>query len=142
MRTGSQSPELLHRYEPAFGNMVERLEQASALETSEHKLGNPGLLGKRPPGVLRLVYENLCRYAHSRPGHTNGDIWQSNGPVFVGRGFTQFWIDFCDAVALCYVLYKIGRPELQLPEDARSLFGFADERWKGMGSKLEAHFFP
>jgi hypothetical protein len=24
---------------------------------------------------------------------------------------------------------------------AGSLFGFADERWKGMGSKLEAQFF-
>jgi hypothetical protein len=54
------------------------------------------------------IYANLCRYAHSRPGNTNSDIWRSNGPIYVHRGFAQFWIDYCDTVALCYVLLKIG----------------------------------
>jgi hypothetical protein len=50
-------------------------------------------------------------------------------------------IDFCDTVALCYVLMKIGWPELKLPPDARPLFAFADERWHGLGTNLAAEFF-
>lgn len=129
-------------YEPAFGNMVERLAQAPGPVGLDAVLGQPGVFGRNPDGLLRRVYAGLCRYAHSRPGHTNGDIWQSHGPVFVGNGFTRFWEDLCDTIALCYVLYKIGWPALSLPGDARSLFGFADERWGGLGSQLLEHFFP
>lgn len=128
--------------QPRFGTMVEGLEKVAALAEIDERLGGSGLFGRESKGVLRQHYASLCRYAHSRPGHTNGDIWQSNGPIFVGRGFTQFWIDFGDTVALCYVLYKIGRPQLELPDNARSLFGFADERWDDLGSKIEAEFFP
>lgn len=129
-------------YEPAFGNMVERLARAPGPAGFDAHLEAPGVFGRNPDGLLQRVYANLCRYAHSQPGHTNGDIWQSNGPVFVGGGMTQFWIDLCDTIALCYVLFKIGWSDLQLPGDAVSLFTFADERWDGLGSNLLNELFP
>ena len=91
---------------------------------------------------MRETYEKLSRYTHSRAGATNPDIWQSNGPVFVGRGITQFWIDFCDTVALSYVLLKIGWPKLDLPERARPLFDFASDRWHGLGRQIVGELFP
>ena len=128
-------------HEPKFGNAVDLLGQSPALVSIDQRLGSPGLFGSKPDGVLRERYTNLCRYAHSHAGHTNFDIWQSNGPIFSGRAFTQFWLDFCDTIALCYVLLKIGWPALALPTDARPLFPFADERWHGLGERIQAEFF-
>jgi hypothetical protein len=127
---------------PAFTSMARRLGEAPALVAIDQRLGGTGIFGLNPNGILLRIYVNLCRYAHGQPGHTNVDIWKSNGPVFVGSAFTQFWIDFGDTLVLCYVLYKIGWSDLQLPGDAASLFTFADERWDGLGSKLLNEFFP
>jgi len=128
--------------EPKFGNAVELLAADPGLSALDCRLGMPGLFGKKPDGVVQETYSKLCRYAHSQAGHTNADIWQSNGPVFIGSGFTQFWTDFCDTVALCYVLLKIGWPSLVLPGVARPLFGWASQRWNGIGDAVEAEFFP
>lgn len=102
--------------------------KAPQLAEVDARFGEPGLFGRNPDGLLQRAYAKLCRYSHSRPGHTNGDIRQSNGPVFVGGGFTRFREDLCDTIALCYVRYKIGWSELVLPADAHPLFEFADER--------------
>jgi hypothetical protein len=128
-------------HDPKFGNAIDTLAADPHLRDVDQRLGSAGVFGRRPDGVARMAYANLCRYAHGGPGHTNVDIWQSNGPVFVGKAFTQFWIDLCDTVALSYVLLKIGWPSLVLPDVARPLFGFADERWHGLGGKVEAEFF-
>jgi hypothetical protein len=129
------------RTEPKFGNALDMLAADPLLSTIDQRLGSPGLFGRRPEGIVQRVYSNLCRYAHSRAGHRNADIWQSNGPVFIPKAFTQFWIDFCDTVALSYVLLKIGWEDLELPDTARPLYGFADESWNDLASKVEAEFF-
>jgi hypothetical protein len=129
------------KQEPRFGNAVELLAADPTLAAIDARLGSPGLFGRKPDGLLRDRYQELCRYAHSRAGHTNSDIWQSNGPVFVGRGFTQFWTDYCDTIALCWVLLKIGWPELTLPGAPRPLFEWADERWGGIGNTVASEFF-
>jgi hypothetical protein len=129
-------------FEPKFGNAVELLAADSTLAALDSRIGPPGLFGRNPDGVVQEIYNKLCRYAHSRAGHTNADIWQSNGPVFISGAFTQFWTDFCDTLALCYVLLKIGWPKLVLPSVARPLFGWASQRWNGIGEAVEAEFFP
>lgn len=85
---------------------------------------------------MQESYSKLCRYAHSRAGHTNYDIWQSNGPVFIGRGFTQFWTDFCDAIALSDMLLK--KP--MLPERSATV-RMGESAWNGIGEAVEAEFF-
>ena len=92
---------------------------------------------------MEEAYAHLCNYAHSRPGYTNVDAWQgSNGPVFIPKVFIQFWTDFCDTVALSYVLLAVGWSGATPPEAARPLFGWADQRWHGLGSAIESEFFP
>jgi hypothetical protein len=46
----------------------------------------------------------------------------------------------CDTIALSYVVLKIGWPQLTLPEPARPLFGWASQRWNGIGEAVEAEF--
>lgn len=128
--------------EPKFGNAIDLLAADSRLAALDNRLGSPGLFGRKPDGVVQETYNKLCRYAHSRAGYTNADIWQSNGPVFIGSAFTQFWTDFCDAVALSYVLLRIGWPRLALPSVARPLFGWASQRSSGIGEAVEVEFFP
>ena len=129
-------------FEPKFGNAVELLAADSTLAAIGNRLGSPGLFGRKPDGVVQETYNKLCRYTHSRAGHTNADIWQSNGPIFIPSAFTQFWTDFCDTIALCYVILKIGWPTLVLPSVARPLFGWASQRWNGIGDAVEEEFFP
>ena len=124
--------------EPKLGNSADLLAADANVAHHEQQLGGAGLFGHNQHGVVREIYAHLCRYAHSHAGHANADIWQSNGPVWVGRGFTQFWVDFCDTVGLCHVLLKIGYPGAVLPESARPLFGAFSERWNNLGLATEA----
>lgn len=128
-------------FEPKYGNSVDLLGADASLAGIEQQLGGAGLFGHNPDGVMREVYTRLCRYAHSDAGHTNTDIWQSNGPVWVWRGFRDLWIDFCDTVGLSYVLLKIGWSATKLPRDARPLFGAFSPRWNGLGPTTKAIFF-
>jgi hypothetical protein len=125
-----------------FGNAMDFLQADPRLTAIDARLGGRGVFRRKPSGIVEEVYERLCLYAHSRPGYTNVDSWNSNGPVFVPKAFTQFWEDFCDTVALSYILLAVGSSGLALPEDARPLFGFADERWHGLGGAIESEFFP
>ena len=117
-RNGSGDP-------PKLGNSVDLIGVDPTAAAIEATLSDGGLFGVRPDGVLRSLYTNVCRYAHSLPGHTNADIWKSNGPVFIPRAFTGFWLDFCDVLLACYVLFKIGYPghereHLTLPGESTS----------------------
>jgi hypothetical protein len=40
----------------------------------------------------------------------------------MGRVFTDFWKDYWDTLAGCYVLFKIGYAPLQLPDVMRSIY--------------------
>jgi len=127
-------------HEPKFGNACDILAHHATLAAADGRIGGPGLVG--PAGVVRTLYGNLCRYAHSRAGHTNFAIWQSNGPVWIQGGFTKFWIDYCDTIAACYVLLKIGWAPLELPEVARPLYDATGPNWLGLGAATEREFFP
>ena len=126
---------------PKFGNSVDLIRRSPAVAEIDASLGGSGIFGNNPVGVLRTLYADVCRYAHSRSGHTNADIWRSNGPVFIGRAFTQFWLDFCDILLMCYVLLKIGYPELRLPEALEGIAGNAGQGWQGMAPAAIAAYF-
>jgi hypothetical protein len=133
-RNGSADP-------PKFGNSVDLIGQDSTASAIEVTLGGGSIFGTRPDGVLRSLYANVCRYAHSQPGHTNADIWQSNGPVFIPRALTRFWLDFCDVLLACYVLFKIGYPRLSLPDVVHSVADNAGDAWHGLAPAAMAACF-
>lgn len=66
-------------FEPKFGNAIESLAADPRLAAFDNRVGSPGLFGRKPDGVAQETNNKLCRYAHSRAGYTNADIWQSNG---------------------------------------------------------------
>jgi hypothetical protein len=41
----------------------------------------------KPKGWLEALYEELCAYTHSRPDSCDGEMWRSNGPIYVGAAF-------------------------------------------------------
>ena len=91
---------------------------------------------------MRDLYAEVCRYAHSQPGHTNADIWRSNGPVFIGSAFTQFWLDFCDVLLACYIFLKIGYPALDLPDAVDGIAENAGVGWHGLAPAAISTYFP
>jgi hypothetical protein len=126
---------------PQFGNSRDILMRQPTIESIDRKLGSGGVFAKTPPGVLVELYDDVCRYAHSTPGYTNADIWRSNGPVFIPRAFTRFWLDFCDVIVACYVLFKIGYPPLVMPAGLDEVAGNAGDSWHGLApATLNAYF--
>jgi hypothetical protein len=134
-RNGSADP-------PRFGNSVDLIGRSPAVAAIDAQLGGTGIFGNNPSGVLRTLYADVCRYAHSQPGHTNADIWRSNGPVFIGRAFTQFWLDFCDVLLVCYILLKIGFPNLRVPDALEGIAGNAGDGWHGIAPAAVEAYFP
>ena len=114
-----------------FGNSVDIIGGKPAGQTLDDTLGAPGLFG-RPGGVLRSLYSDVCRYAHGQPGFTNGDIWQSNGPVFIPRAFTRFWLDFCDTSLACFAMLKLAVPAAKGDSSFKDIAGNAGAAWHGL----------
>jgi hypothetical protein len=120
---------------PAFGNSVDVIRDKAAGKSIDAQLGGQGLFGHKPNGVLRDLYADVCRYAHSQPGTSNADIWQSNGPVFVPRAFTQFWLDYCDTSLACFALLKIAYPAANGHKMWKHIAGNTGTSWHGMASQ-------
>ena len=114
---------------------VKRSLEALLTETSR------GDLFDFDTGVLGVLHHDLCRPAHAQSGSTNADVWQSNGPVWRPGAFVDFWLDFCDTVAICYVPLKLGWPALELPSEARPLFAEPSTRWRAVGPDVPRDFF-
>ena len=127
---------------PKFGNSSDLIGRNAAVAQIDTALGGVGIFGVNPSGVLRSLYADVCRYAHSQPGYTNADIWQSNGPVFIGKAFTQFWLDFCDVLLVSYILLKIAYPALDLPDVMEGIAGNAGGGWHGLAEAAVASYFP
>jgi hypothetical protein len=89
--------------------MLDRLN--SELRLSGQSLFDPkdstrGLAG----GHARRWYGELCDYAHSRPGFADGDLWCSNGPIYVAEVFRHWRRAWLQTVSLCAVLVLLARP--------------------------------
>ena len=64
-----------------------------------------GLVG----GHARQWYGDLCDYALSRPGFADGDLWCSNGPIYVAEVFRSWQRAWLHTVSLCAVLVLLAR---------------------------------
>ena len=102
----------------SFGTACDRLSSESLLDGFNHALRRSGqsLFDPRDTsrglagGHARQWYGDLCNYSHSRPGFTEGDLWSSNGPVYVSEAFREWCCAWLHAVSLCAVLILIARP--------------------------------
>jgi hypothetical protein len=64
-----------------------------------------------PGGYSRRLYRNMCDFAHSRPGFTDGDLRSSNGPIYVSNVFRNWYYAFLRTTSLCSVLMLLARPK-------------------------------
>jgi hypothetical protein len=72
-------------------------------------------------GFVRRFYSELSDYAHSRPGSTNGDLWQSNGPIYVSTAFRLTTALCVETYALCYAAVALARRTFILPDRLQAL---------------------
>jgi hypothetical protein len=127
---------------PKFQNSVELIGGRPSVAAVEAALPAGALFGRNPDGVVRSLYQELCRFAHGHPGHTNADIWVSNGPVFVPEAFTQFWRDFRDTFLACSILLKLAHSGLERPADLPEVAACAGAPWHGIAPPAVNAYFP
>lgn len=68
------------------------------------------------------LYSDLCRYTHSRPGASDGTLWESNGPVYNGAAIELTFKMSLSTYAVGYLLTKLGRSNSRLADSSRILF--------------------
>jgi hypothetical protein len=69
----------------------------------------------KPNGWIEALYNELCAYTHSRPASSDGEMWNSNGPIYVRAAINMVFELQESIYATCYLLAKVGRPALALP---------------------------
>jgi len=74
-----------------------------------------------PGGWVRQLYQKLSKYSHGRPLYNNTSLWQSNGPIYVGRAVAIVTGLFIETFVASYIIVKLCRPDFELPADAREL---------------------
>jgi hypothetical protein len=74
-------------------------------------------------GWARRLHSVLSHYSHTRPGYSSGDMWASNGPIYVSEAFLLTLEMYLQVSALCFIIVKLGRPSFTLPQDALQVFG-------------------
>jgi hypothetical protein len=101
----------------SFGAACEQLSHESRLDwfnSSMRAAGYQSLWDPRdallPGGFARRLYRELCNYAHTRPGYTEADLWESNGPIYAVKVFRDWYYAFLRTVLICSISILLGRP--------------------------------
>ncbi len=101
------------------------IDGARTLESDLRQIVGDSLFAQKGPkdggGFLRRIFDGISNFTHARPGSTDGDMRNSNGPIYVRTAFQHVsWIEF-EAFALCYVLVLLARPSVPNPLPIHSL---------------------
>ncbi len=95
---------------------------------------------KSAGGWIRRLYAKLSDYAHSRPEFTSGDLWSSNGPVYVTPAFRLCFDMQIETYAACYLLTKIAKPDLRIDAQAQNiLFENHSHEWLNLPTEAARH---
>ncbi len=65
-------------------------------------------------GYSRRLYRDMCNFAHSRPGFTDGDLRSSNGPIYIAKVFWHWYLAYLRTVSLCSIYMCLARPNGEL----------------------------
>lgn len=121
--------------EISFGGMCARLLSLAPIQSFNMYLRaaiNDTLIdqrtGPQSGGWARRLYAELCEYSHSRPDATNVGMWASNGPIYVPGAFQLTASLYAETLTFCYILIKLAKPQLTLPEEIIEQFeGYKDD---------------
>ena len=107
------------RSRAACGSCAARLRRRSGLPLSSRTAGP------------RLSMRELRAYAHARPDASDGEMWESNGPIYVSAAFSHIFEMQVSTFAASYVFSKIARPGFTLPKQSEFLFKTPSLLWHG-----------
>lgn len=68
--------------------------------------------GGNSGGFTRRLFGKLSKFTHGGPGFTDGDMWESNGPVFVPTAFIDWAIAFIQVYAFCLIACRLAQAKL------------------------------
>jgi hypothetical protein len=128
-------------FDPKFGNAIDFLSADAKLQAIDLEIGSGGIFGRRPVGVLKRLYDELCAFVHPQANSTNGAIWNSNGQIWVPDALSRFACDCKDTVAMGYLLLAIGWADYEISEKAWQLFDRPEGIWQPIPvDTLKKHF--
>jgi hypothetical protein len=84
----------------------------------------------KPDGWIEALFEELCPYTHARPDASDGEIWRSNGPIYVAAAFSAVFELQISTYAAGYVFTKIARREFALLKESEFLFQTPGLLWR------------
>jgi len=87
---------------------------------------------------IKRRYAQLCAYTHGAAGHTSGDFWESNGPIYVRDAFPVVEAELRETLALSYLLLKIGWPGYTTTDGVRNLLSGPTTGWQEYHAALSA----
>jgi hypothetical protein len=83
----------------------------------------------KPAGWIEALYEELSPYTHVRPDASDGEMWRSNGPIYVSDAFAAVLELQISTYAAGYVLVRMARPGFVLPTSSEFLFATPSLLW-------------
>jgi hypothetical protein len=105
-----------------FGNACDLLSGVPVVEQLDTWLRattGDNLFGQRnrnnEGGLVRRLYGALSRYSHSDVGSGSGDIWRSNGPVFVGPALRETALHYLQVYFVMCLLTNLAHPQVSFP---------------------------
>lgn len=95
--------------------------------------------GNTRSGWVWSTYRVLSRFTHGQPGYTDGELWHSNGPIWVPDTFVLYVEKMREVLGISTLFARATDPQLHLAEDLLRLFAFDGEEWTpGLRRALEA----
>jgi hypothetical protein len=64
-------------------------------------------------GLARRLYRRMSKSVHGSPGYSDGDIRNSNGPIFVEAALLNWWRGFLQAITYAIFLCRVTYPEIK-----------------------------
>lgn len=119
-----------------FGQAADSLPRIASVKSFELRLRavtHDSLLAQRTPsspgGWVRRLYAHLCEYTHPRPGHTNADLWRSNGPIYVRANISRTAALYAETYAVAIIIVALSRPNLPLEASIPRGFERSRAKW-------------
>ena len=111
---------------------LDRLASHTAIQKLNSAMGERVLAkgtGRQREGWVWDVFQRLSKFTHVTPGYTDGDLWRSNGPVWVPTAFAMYVVMMREVLAIAALLARVADPELELGAELLALLTFEGEDW-------------
>lgn len=93
-------------------DVLPRVPDIANLEHHLHTAVNDSLFGKNPRGLARRLFAEFSKYTHGASGFADGNMRESNGPIFLAKTFLEWCVAALKTYAICLHQFKIVHPGL------------------------------